>query len=265
MRKIDVSHIGSSVGMPVKSGTLVHLQLAYQEALNALAQSQIGSNYDSSKVYILYGCVNSGSGSTFTISAGAVFYNGEVYLVDAVSFTASGTAVGTIGTTYFGTNADPVTFTDSSTANVHQIRKMVIADATSGSGVADYTDWVLPTEWIEVTGVTGVTFTGCTASVTNAHMTSYKNGNSCFLNFYIVVNVVSGSSFNMLCDLPISTTAVVGGEFIAPACIGFFNKTGFCTAICDGGSHQSKLQVAYNASPGTGSLTLCGQITYPLS
>jgi hypothetical protein len=262
MRKIDVSHIGSTVGMPVKSGTLVHLQLAYQEALNALAQSQIGSNYDSSKVYILYGCVNSGSGSTFTISAGAVFYNGEVYLVDAVSFTASGTAVGTIGTTHFGTNADPVTFTDSSTASVHQIRKMVIADATSGSGVADYVNWITRNGWIESTAaLTGVSFAGVTGSVTSAIMTTSKKDSVLTLNFSISISVTSGTAMIFKCDLPIPSQTILGESFFNAIRVGA-NGIGWAKAIVDGGD-AGRLVIDFNSSI-SGSVTMQGQVTYPL-
>ena len=46
-------------------------------------------SYDATKVNILWGCVNSGSGTTTgesaNISEGAVYYNGEVYYVPAFS------------------------------------------------------------------------------------------------------------------------------------------------------------------------------------
>ena len=140
MRKLNVSAISSSVGMPVKSGTLNHIQLAYQEALTALANSVIGRLPDVYNFYVLYGCVNSGSGLNYNISAGAIYYNGEVFLVDATTFTASSgqVAVGTILTTQYSTNADPVTFTDGTLRSVHDIRKIVFASAVSGSGVSDF-------------------------------------------------------------------------------------------------------------------------------
>jgi hypothetical protein len=140
MRKLDTSLVSSSVAMPIKSGTLVHVQLAYQEALTALANSIIGRLPDSGNMYVLYGCVNSGSGLNYVISAGAVYYNGEVFLVDATTFTATSgqVAVSNLGTTYYSTYADPVTFTDGSANNVHQIRKMVFTAGTSGSGIVDF-------------------------------------------------------------------------------------------------------------------------------
>ena len=140
MRKINTSNVNNTVGMPIKSGSIDHLQLAYQEALTALTNSIIGRLPDTSNCYVLYGCVNTGSGSTYTISAGAIYYNGEIYLVSAASFTVAGgqTAVLSFSTTYYSTNADPVTFTDGVARNVHQIRSIAIAAATSGSGISDF-------------------------------------------------------------------------------------------------------------------------------
>ena len=140
MRKINTSNVNNTVGMPIKSGSIDHLQLAYQEALTALANSIIGRLPDTSNCYVLYGCVNTGSGLNFIISAGAIYYNSEIYLVDAITFTAASgqTAVLNFSTTYYSTNADPVTFTDGVARNVHQIRSIAIAAATSGSGISDF-------------------------------------------------------------------------------------------------------------------------------
>jgi hypothetical protein len=153
MRKLDTSAVTTTVGLPLKAGSLVHLQLAYQEAISALGQALAGSAYNPGKVYVLSGCVNSGSGNNYNISAGSIFYNGEVYLVDAASFTISGAnvAVGvvpnpptvTTGLTYFSdVIADPVQFTDGVNRNVHQIRKCVIQPGLSGSGAANFLDFI---------------------------------------------------------------------------------------------------------------------------
>lgn len=142
MRKIDESKITSDKSMFFKQGTWTHLQKAYQEPIAETIKAMIGSTYDATKMYVLNGCVNSGSGSSFVISAGSVFYGGEVYLVDAATFTTSGSdvAVATITTTNNTTdyNADPCEFSDGSLENVHNIRKVVIASGASGSGTKNY-------------------------------------------------------------------------------------------------------------------------------
>jgi hypothetical protein len=129
--------------MPLKSGSLIHIQNAYTEAIAEAIKGWIGSGYNPAVVYILQGMVNSGSGSNFAISAGSCFYNGEVFLFDGATFTAGATqtAVLTIGTTFFsGTNADGVQFTDGITRNIHQIRKVVCNAALGGSGISNYND-----------------------------------------------------------------------------------------------------------------------------
>lgn len=166
MKKLDVSAVTSSIGLPVKSGSLSHVQAAYQEALGELAKAIAGTGYDPTKVYILNGCANTGSGSNYVISAGSVFFNGEVYLVDATSFTISGpnVAVGLRTLTFFtAANADPVQFTDGITRTIHQIWKIVPQSGLSGSGAGNYLDWVqlnlnIPT--IDLTGTGQANITG---------------------------------------------------------------------------------------------------------
>ena len=143
MKKIDTSAISTTTGMPIKSGTIDHLQNAYIEAMSSIVTSTIvpAYQYSTNVGYKLWGCENTGSGSNYIIGQGAVFFNGEVFQVPAATFTISGTnvAVGSIQTTYFSaTNADPVTFTDSVNRNVHQIRQIVFAPGLSGSGAFDY-------------------------------------------------------------------------------------------------------------------------------
>lgn len=167
MRNLNVSNVSASIGLPVKSGTLIHLQLAYREVLAGIGKAITGTGYDPTKVYILNGCVNSGSGSNYNISAGVVFFNGEVYLVDAATFTISGpnVAVGIVTKTYFtGANADPVQFTDGVTRTIHEIWKMVPQSGLSGSGAANFLSWVqlnlnIPTLELTGTGLADVTGT----------------------------------------------------------------------------------------------------------
>lgn len=159
MRKLEVSDITNTVAMPIKGGTLLHLQLAYQEALTALGNNIIGRSADFTNAYILYGLINSGTSGSMNVSAGAILYGGEVFLVDAFTLTVADTAVGNIVTTSYTTDADPVTFTDGVARNVHEIRKIVFTDGASGSGLFDFnnmlnTPLVLKNENIATLGAT---------------------------------------------------------------------------------------------------------------
>jgi len=149
MRILDVSAITDSKQFFPKQGTLQFLQDAYKEQLNNLAQSIIqglGNTYSASVAYVLWGCVNTGSGSNYIIGAGAILYNGEIYSVPSVSLTASGNVpVANIVTAQYTVNADPITYSDSTTGNIHNIRTITIGLATSGSGISDYSNFVFAT------------------------------------------------------------------------------------------------------------------------
>lgn len=141
MKKLDTSAVTAAIGMPVKGGTLSHIQAAYSEAFTSSINTIIGNNYSATAVYLLYGCQNSGSGLNYVISAGAVYVGGEIYQVAAATFTAptGQVAVGNLITTFFtDQSADPVLFTDNVNRNVHQIRTLVFAAAVSGTGASDF-------------------------------------------------------------------------------------------------------------------------------
>lgn len=162
MKILDTTPITNSARLPIKKGTLQFLQDAHKETAAATIIALIGPSYNASTVYILYGVQNSGSGSNYVISSGYAFYNGEIFTVDATSFTTVGTdtAVFNIAITQYTTNADPVTFTDTTVKNVHNIRKITVSSGASGSGIADYSagfflSFVIPAQ-VNLTGA-GVT------------------------------------------------------------------------------------------------------------
>lgn len=119
MRKVDLSAISPTIGMPEKSGTLIHIQNAYQEIEAEIIKRLIGPTYSTTIPYRVNGLINTGG----TVSAGSVFYDGELFFVD--SFALPGTANASIDTTYYtATEADPVDFTDGTPRSVHEIRKI---------------------------------------------------------------------------------------------------------------------------------------------
>jgi len=164
MKILDVSSITDSARMPIKSGTLVFLQQAYSEALAGIIISLIGPTYSATTMYVLSGCINTGSGSNYIISGGYVFLNGEIFSVPGASFSTTGTDVpvfvGYVG--QYTINADPVTFTDSSVKNVHNIRQVLVQAGTTGTGLADYSaryamNFTIPAQLIATgSGVSGI-------------------------------------------------------------------------------------------------------------
>lgn len=140
--KLDITPISDSAQMPIKKGTLQFLQLAHSNTANEILTAMVGPSFDALKMYVLWGCKNTGSYPAYNISSGAVWYLGEVYHFDGASFSVTGSnvAVVKLSVTQYTSDADPVTFTDASTHNVHNIRKVTIESAVSGSGLQDYVD-----------------------------------------------------------------------------------------------------------------------------
>jgi hypothetical protein len=139
MKFIRISDITSASAAKIKSGTIDHMQSSWIEMSLSLGRSLIGEAYDSTKNYILYGCENTGAGLNYIISAGAIFTNGEIFQVAAKTFSVSGGQVAFfygVEVPVTATNADPVTFTDASTHNIHIDRKGDwYGAATSGSAL----------------------------------------------------------------------------------------------------------------------------------
>ena len=203
MKILKLDDITGAVSMPLKKGTLQFLQDSYKEGLSSVLIGLIGSTYDPDTVYILYGVVNSSTAPTYTISEGAAFYQGEIYLIDSASFTATGTdtAVLTITTTQYTTNADPVQFTDLTTHNVHDIRKIVIAAGASGSGIADHSqifplDFTIPA-MVNITGAGAVTVSGTYPNIVITVPANLNRNQALYSGSFPVGNVSGGQSYSV--------------------------------------------------------------------
>lgn len=144
MKRLNTSPITSGIAMPIKSGTLDFLQDAHKETTANIVASLLGFIPDANTVYILNGCVNSNTSPSYNVSAGSVYYNGEIYDVPAFNFTTTGTDLpyGNLAVTQYTTNADGVQFTDGTTRNVHDIRKIVVSATSVNTGYPIYTAWL---------------------------------------------------------------------------------------------------------------------------
>lgn len=265
MKKIITTGITTAVGMPVKSGTIEHLQAAYQEALTALARMNI-IGYDASKIYVLYGCVNSGTGANFVISAGAVFYNGEIYLVPAATFTTSGgnVAIGTITTTYFtAINADPVEFTDAILRSVHEIRQIVISSGTSGA--TNYADFVFTSGGRTYGNDTGlVTLILGNATITTFTYSYFKLNGVVTFTYQLLINVTSTTTtWAFEVALPYTAELIDSVNDFVNNAGGFIHGTSYdVTRNWIKPSTPSVLNIDASVSTSSGARTFYGQITY---
>lgn len=218
MKFLDYTPISLTALFPPKAGTLKHLQDISAEGFNATIQALIGSTYDPTIMYILFGCKNTGTGSSYIISAGAVFFNGQYYLVPAATFTISGSnvAVGTITQSNFvDVTADPVKFTDNVLRNVHQIFTVVFAPGLNGSGTANFTDLLMITSNLEQLNLTGSGLANVTGTYPNINV-DVSAGAILARGITAVGDVATGSGT----DIPVTfATALSTGSYVVMATV----------------------------------------------
>jgi len=113
--------------------------------LGAIAQGLGGERITGTEAYVLYGCVETDLGAgNFSYTAGWIMHgtNAECYYMAAIASIAISTApVLTITTTPDAT-ADPTTFTDGSSQNVHDVRTLVLTDGALNSADINYDDLI---------------------------------------------------------------------------------------------------------------------------
>jgi hypothetical protein len=136
MKQVLTTNIVAGVrGLVGSKQTLAHLQEALQEITASILKNftENTTNY-----FRMHGLVDSdGSPTAWNISAGSVYFNGEVFQVDAfVGTHGSNVPVLVLETTY--RTGDPVKYSDNNEFNTHEIRKLKLQMGATGSGLVDY-------------------------------------------------------------------------------------------------------------------------------
>lgn len=133
MKKLSTVEITDSASMPLKSGSLEFLQEAHRETTTALVVSMLGFTPNNITPYIINGCQISNAGSLYSVTAGYIYYNGEIFKVNSSSFNLGGgeQVWGKITNVSYP-SADPVLFGDNVLRNVHLDRVVVFESNTSG-------------------------------------------------------------------------------------------------------------------------------------
>ena len=141
MKRIKTLSAGTKQ-QPKLNARINHIQKAIEESLQAAIGGQVGE--DSALYYIVSGCVINQVGLQITMTEGAIYYQGEVYMVPAITtpinLISTTTAIGTITTSYAA--VDPITFSDSTTGSVHEIKTIVLTDGTSVTADIDLYDCI---------------------------------------------------------------------------------------------------------------------------
>ena len=178
MNIIDTSLISDpSKQQPFLGGSLAFLQNASKEMVTAICRGLMGEgNYtlSTTKGVIISGCKITAGGDT--ISSGYIYFNGELYyMAGATGMLAySGVPVVTALNSYL--SPDPITFSDLSTGNVHQQRRLQVGDNLSGSGLFDLADIITPFLKTQIVVSTFTTSAGSEQDVTGATFTTPSTG-----------------------------------------------------------------------------------------
>ena len=138
MRKIEITNITGSQKAPFLKETFNQYTQNYLDISSAVIKGMLDT-YTTNDVVILWGCVVTANiPGTSEVTAGAIYYNGEIYQVDANASISSpsNTLVWNTVTTY--ASGDPVDWSDGTPRNLHSIVKFVLSNAGTGTGIADY-------------------------------------------------------------------------------------------------------------------------------
>lgn len=259
MRKLKTTNITTNAQAPIKSGTLVHLQAANEEVFTAVGRALAGGNYSSATGYIAYGCTSSLSGSTWTITAGAVFYDGEFYLVDATTFNVTGgqVPVAVLEVTQFTTNADPVLFTNGQQYNIHDVRKIKIQAGASGSGLFNLSAAVrLNREWVTLNSTAG-TISPSGSAITAGAYRYIIEGAKVTLNFKITFDIGTLGPGFITVPLPIAAT---GATYNVPAYM--YSGTSGLNYLIECKTNGANLEIGFFDVPVNTGYYVLGQIVY---
>lgn len=251
MKKLDLSQITGSTGMPLKKGTLLHIVESQREVLDALMRGLV--NYTTGNVIVIYGCAITGTNpGVISNTAGAVYYNGEVYLVDAQTFSTTGSNIPCwtiVETSVSGLGYDTVLLTDASIGYIHKDRKFKLVNGPiGGSGIANYVcdyNSTVVAYFNEVNYVTN-TFTLTTSqtqTITSKQISIDKVGRNITLHFIIEFTFAgAGGSLNdtFIITVPKYQNLTNGGKFgvanlikiVAPGSA--FIRTATCQSLNNG-------------------------------
>lgn len=152
MEKIQFEN--ASKGIQVSYPMFQSMQDNLINGFQAVVRSLVG-NIDSNEIVILQGCNITIDGQDFTLNEGYVYYQDEIFQVDAKVFTVIG------GETALWSEDNSMiqgVFGDGLSYNFREIRKLTLISGNSGTGIKDYNDiTTINGKWLEAPLESGVT------------------------------------------------------------------------------------------------------------
>ena len=189
MNNIDTSFVvDPSIQQPFTVKSLDFLQDKDKVFADSIAKALAPYSFDNGDPIILAGCERT-TGSPNTYFAGFIYWNNEIFAFDGGNVTITTTDSFKIVVTNDPT-ADPLTFTDGISRNVHNIRKMVVVDTSAGGTAFLYSAAKFHAKWRKTNTATGVGTS--TAETSLVSITPSQRGSNVVLNF-LVAGQITGT------------------------------------------------------------------------
>jgi hypothetical protein len=214
MNKIITTSISDPlIQQPFTGRSLDFIQDSTKELTTlALARALVGEYYDSSKAYIIRGLIGTGN----TYSEGWILWNDELYYSPGKSTATAFVNVPVMTLTV--TNdaiADPITFTDGVPRNVHNVRRMVLSDAVSGTGTFDLSNAIYlndPISFVPTLKAYTTADVLVVGGVTDASRSAFYKRTPDGYKFYYTCYDLSttATTAKIVIDLPFTLPTVVG-------------------------------------------------------
>lgn len=137
MKKFVDTYISETVEYGFSFDDIMHLQSSYSELIDSIVKRLV--DYNSGDVFILYGAEVAENSGEYTMTSGAAYYNGEVYLIDAITtpiVPGEDSLVWRKVTSYHP--GDPVKYSNGASYNTRQINKIALEIGALGSGLENY-------------------------------------------------------------------------------------------------------------------------------
>lgn len=221
------------------------MQENVQEQAVALAYSSLNNTNDSTPI-ALFGCVGTYSNvgfanDTYTITKGAILYNGEIYQVPAMVATRanlSETIVFRVDTNTYQ-SGEPTPYTDGTPRNTNQNRTIKIYNGLTGTGIVDALNMKFLNRAIRITSNSANpffdSFTIGNGTLDYVDILVIKKGNLIILNYNIGATAVGTAGIGLFftlnfnfandnitsfttCEYPFNCTSASGVPFGNGAC-----------------------------------------------
>ncbi len=191
----------------------------------------------------MHGCVVTASiPGTSSVTAGSIYYNGEIYEVEvnASIASAANTLVWNIVTSYIASDST-LTWSDGTIRNLHSIARFVLSNAVTGTGIADYNGATVKTlssfqpkskiveigDWnMDSTSTVSIAHGLTSSKIRSFNVSIYPDGSSSILLPIDYVDMASG--FSGSTTLPSGASSLSGSNIVLiRATGGSFDNTGF--------------------------------------